>query len=191
MRIIKGPKPEGLTQNSILTVASDGFDAWEYLLGTPGWYPLGYIVKTEGGIFTNTQITDENSLNESLNGTKKFKGIYFINSKTVFAPYKSFKRGVQDREEFAHGGLARALEHTPERVAEGLGKILSFYRDLEINEVNVSGFDAVEEPVLKVVGLLSNGRNNDGVNVISCDWDDYYGGYAFGVLKSAEGDAKK
>lgn len=157
----------------------------------PRWLQAGHIVRTQEGIFTNTKVTDEKSLKEMLNGAKKVNGIYLLDKEMAFAPYESFERGVQDCSTFAEGGLARALEHTSEKVAENLRQIASrkFYK----RGVNVIGFDKFKEPVLRVAGLgslrgIAGGRLGVGGDL----WYDDYLGYAFGVLKKgAEGTAPK
>ena len=147
----------------------------------------GYIVRTKEGVFTNTQITNEEKLKSLLIKAEKVKGIYLIDDIMAFAPYESFQRGVQDCDTFAQGGLARALEHTSENVANNLREITSHkhYK----GGVNVWDFDDVKKPILKVVSLYSN-RDIDGgrLDVNGYDWNGYINGYAFGVLnKSAEG----
>ena len=98
-----------------------------------------------------------------------------------FAPYETFKRGVQDCDSFVQGGLARVLEHTQEEQAKNLRTIASpkFYK----RGVNVWGFDDVKEPVLRVVGLDSGRVLGDGRLGVDGGWGDYDNGYAFGVLK--------
>lgn len=146
------------------------------------WLQAGYIVKTQDGVFTNIKSTDEKSLKALLNKAKKVNGIYLIDDKTAFAPYETFERGVQDFDTFAHGGLARALEHTKEKVATNQREIASpkFYK----RGVNVWGFDNVQEPVLRVVCLNSDAYvGGDRLNVGGGSWSDDDSGYAFGVLK--------
>ena len=142
------------------------------------WLQLGYIVRTQDGVFTNTKITDEVSLKKLLEKAEKVNGIYLIDDNMAFAPYETFQRGVQDCDTFAHGGLARALEHTQENVAKNLREIASprYYK----KEVNVWGFDDVKEPVLKVAGLGS-GRVIVGGLGVGGDWYGDNNGYAFGV----------
>jgi len=95
----------------------------------------------------------------------------------AFAPYETFQRGVQDCDNFAQGGLARALEHTPENVAKNLREIASpeHYK----RGVKVYGFDDVKKPILNVARLYSNRSIvGDGLGVDG--WGDY-NGFAFGV----------
>ena len=178
------------TQESI-SISADGFgengefDARRDIYN-PKWNQLGPIVRVQEGVFTNTQELNQDNLMKLLDGTEKVNGIYLINNGMAFAPYESFEIGPQEGEAFAHGGLARALEHTSENAAENLRKIASCYK----KGVNVFGFEAVESPVFRVV-LLDSLRSVDMLAVIGYDWLGLDVGYAFGVLKSAEGDAKK
>ena len=148
----------------------------------PRWLQLGYIVRTQDGVFINTTIQYESQLKnllDSASATEKINGIYLFKNGVAFAPYDSFKREVQDADTFAHGGLARALEHTREKVAENLRKIASL-NHYKLG-VNFWGFDDVQEPTLRVVSLDSGGDlggNGLDVNGDSWDGDD---GYAFGV----------
>ena len=144
------------------------------------WLQLGYIVRTQDGVFTNTQITDEVSLKKLLEKAEKVNGIYLIDDNMAFAPYETFQGGVQDCDTFANGGLARALEHTQENVAKNLREIASpeHYK----GGVNVWHFDDVKEPVLKVAGLGSNEYVDGGrLDVDGSNWDGYDSGFAFGV----------
>ena len=146
----------------------------------PRWLQAGYIVKTQDGIFTNTDITDESQLKSLLDNAQKVNGIYLLNNGIGFAPYETFERGVQDVDTFAQGGLARVLEHTTEKEAGNLRKIAS--PKLYKKGVHVWGLDDVKEPILRVASLDS-GRNLDdsGLSVNGSLWDDDNGGYAFGV----------
>ncbi|MBU2503817.1 MAG: hypothetical protein KJ879_02070 [Nanoarchaeota archaeon] len=180
----EGYRPATIQES--ISIASDGFglegefDAKRDIFD-PKWLQLGYLVKTSEGVFTNTALTDENFLKGLLNATKKVNGIYLIDSKTAFAPYETFKSGEQDSETFCEGGLARALEHTEEEVAENFKEIssLKHYR----RGVNVLGFDGVKEPVSRVAGLDSNRRDlvGVGIDIVSYVWDGG-GGCAFGLL---------
>lgn len=154
------------------------------------WLQAGNIVKTQDGVFTNTQITNEYYLKQLLNRAEKVNGIYLINSDVGFAPYESFSTGLMDSGDFAEGGLARALEHTNEKSAKNLGEIS--YTKFYPKRVNVFGFDEVDKPILTFVGLSFGGCSNvDGLGI--------YGGgrlciigCAFGVLNAdVEGVAPK
>ena len=135
------------------------------------------IVKTQDGIFTNTTETNEIKLKGFLDSAQKVNGIYIIDDERAFAPYESFEQEIQDAETFARFGLARALEHTPEKVAKNIKEIASHYK----KGVNVWGFDPVDNPVMRVVSLTSDG--SDGrLNVGGLSWD-VNDGCAFGVLK--------
>jgi hypothetical protein len=143
----------------------------------PRWFQLGYIVRTQDGVFTNTQVTDEVSLKKLLEKAEKVNGICLIDDNIAFAPYETFQRGGQDCDTFVHGGLARALDHTSEKVASNIRKIAS-HRNY--NGVNVWGFDDVKEPVLRVAGLDSY-RGGDRLDVDGYDGDVNGNGCAFGV----------
>ena len=161
------------------------------------WLQAGRIVRTSEGVFVNppkdekgNSITDEKSLKSYLNKAKKVNGIYLHEKDFGFAPYESFKRGVQDCDTFADGGLARILEHTEEKTAKNLRAIASpkFYK----KGVNIGGFDDVEEPTLRVVSLYSvrclvGGR----LGVVGDDWGGYDDGYAFGVVGGEADDSRK
>ncbi len=156
------------------------------------WLQMGRIVRTPKGVFANppkdangNPITDEKLLMQLLNGVEETGGIYIVEDNADlrdfgYAPHKSFKRGVQNCDTFANGGLARLLEHTKEKTAKNLREIAS--PKLYKRGVNVWGFDAVNESVLRVAGLGS-GRYTEGcrLGVVGYGWSDY-GGYAFGVL---------
>jgi hypothetical protein len=152
------------------------------------WLQAGWILRTQEGVFVNPldaqgkPITDEETLKSLLKVDRKFNGIYLLDNDSGFAPYDSFERGVQDCETFAQGGLARVLEHTSEREAKQLRAIASL-RNYSLG-VNVSGFDTVKEPVLKVVGLGSiwfHVNRVDRLDVFGDDWGS--DGNAFGVRK--------
>jgi len=150
------------------------------------WLQAGPIVRTKEGVFTNTNEIDESRLKQLLNGVKKVNGIYLIDDKIAFAPYDSFKTGVQDVDTFAQGGLARVLEHTSEKTASKLREIGSpkFYK----RGVNVWGFDSSKNPILRVASLCSV------VGRLDVGGDSWYGdgiGYAFGVLDKSRSDAPK
>ncbi len=149
----------------------------------PKWLQAGYIVRTQDGVFTNTQELDESNLKQLLNGVKPTNGIYFINDQVAFIPYESFECHPQDIDTFAEGGLARGLEHVSGKIAPKLRKIASpkNYK----SGVNVWGFDSVNKPILKVASFYSGSYfNSDRVNVHGSGWNDYRSGHSFGVLDS-------
>jgi len=161
------------------------------------WLQAGRIVRTSEGVFVNppkdekgNSITDEKSLKSYLNKAKKVNGIYLHEKDFGFAPYESFKRGVQDCDTFADGGLARILEHTGEKTARNLRAIASpkFYK----KGVNIWRFDDVEEPTLRVVSLYSSRGLDSGWLGLDgyCRGGDY-GGYVSGVVNSEAVDARK
>ena len=146
----------------------------------PRWLQAGYIVKTQDGIFTNTDITDESQLKSLLDNAQKVNGIYLLNNGIGFAPYETFERGVQDVDTFAQGGLARVLEHTTEKEAGNLRKIAS--PKLYKKGVHVWGLDDVKEPILRVASLDSvRDLGDDRLGVDGNGWYDDGNGCAFGV----------
>ena len=176
---------EPLTQESISAVAFEFESRARPEIFDPRWLQAGRIVRTQEGVFTNTTELDEAKLKAMLDSAEKVNGIYLINDQIAFAPYESFETGVQEGEKFAEGGLARALEHTEEKVAENLAKIAAkgFYP----RGVDVWRFDSVKKPISKVACLGSSGFvDDDGLDVDGGDWDDYYSGFAFGVRETGE-----
>lgn len=170
------------TSKSISAVAYDFENMAKPQILDPKWLQTGYIIKTQEGIFTNTTETNESRLKQLLNNTQKVNGIYLLDKEVAFAPYDSFERGVQDVDTFSYGGLARALEHTSNKIAKNLKKIASprFYKE----GVNIWGFDSVNKPVQMVAGLVSYwGVDGNRLDVVGFDWDDL--GCAFGVLNES------
>ena len=161
------------------------------------WLQLGPIVRTSLGVFVNIKEVDESVLKSLLNKCEKVNGIWLYNGEDItlrdfgFAEYETFKQGVQDSGDFAEGGLARILEHTPKKSAPNLRKISStkFYP----RGVEVFGFDKVKVPILRVACLISDRDLVDVRLDVYGDYsvDDGYG-YAFGVRNAdAEGVAQK
>ncbi len=160
----------------------------------PSWLQLGWIIRTSEGVFANppkdaegNPITNETELKTYLNDCRKFNGIYLGDNDFGFAPYETFKRGVQEDGEFAEGGLARVLEHTDEKTAHNLGKISSSKNYAK--GVNVWGFESVEEPTLRVSTLGSSwglGRRLGVGGGRGYDWV----GYTFGVQEKT-GEASR
>ena len=177
-RISFRPSPS-TTSESISAAAYDFENEAKPKIFDPRWLQLGYIVRTQDGVFTNTQTTDEKSLKKLLNNVKKVNGIYLLDNEIGFAPYESFQKGVQDCDTFTHGGLARILEYSEGNVAENLRAIASpkFYK----RGVNVWGFDEVKEPVLRVSALYSNWYFDDARLSVGGGLDEGRDGYAFGV----------
>lgn len=195
---------EPTTTESVLIASYDFENRAKPRIFDPKWLQIGRIVRTSEGVFANppkdTQrntIIDEKILKSYLNKVKPVKvgkGKIYIVSDTEnlkdfgFIEYDSFKRGVQDCDEFVNGGLARILEHSEE--SKNLKSISSpkFYK----RGVNVWNFDKVKQPVLKVVSLDSD-RNLDGGRLDVDDdgrCDYYVGGFAFGVLDDKMGENK-
>ncbi|MFH0906228.1 MAG: hypothetical protein V1824_02740 [archaeon] len=143
------------------------------------WLQAGSIVKTSEGIITNITETDREKLKKMLGKSKKINQIYFLEGQCAFVPYEHIKQGIQESREFAEGGLARALEHTSGEMALKLKELSSPKFCLE--GVEVCGFDPVEKPVLKIVGLACS----MGKLVINGNEEiQDNGGYVFGVIQN-------
>ncbi len=176
------------TSESISTAAYNFKNETKPQIFDPNWLQAGRIVRTQEGVFTNTQETDETKLKAMLDKAKEVNGIYLVSDTIAFAPYESFKTGIQEEGKFVEGGLARALEHTTGKKAENLAGISapSYYK----LGVNVWGFDQTNKPALRVADLGSGRGAGSGRLDVGGDWDGDYSGFAFGVLNSvAEGDA--
>jgi len=177
------------TSESISAVAYEFGNMAKTKIFDPRWLQAGYIVRTQDGVFTNTIMTDKDKLKQILNYAKKVNRIYLLDNGMGFAPYDSFKTGVQDINTFVEGGLARVLEHTTKKTATKLKEIGS-----EKNYkkgVNVWGFDISQKPIIRVAGLGSGRGIGGWLSVDGSDLDVSDGGYAFGVLKKSRGDAPK
>jgi len=149
----------------------------------PRWLQAGYIVRTQDGVFVNTEETDESKLKQMLDECEEVNGIFLGKNDFGFAPYETFELDVQDSGTFSRGGLARALEHTKEKVAENLGDISS--QENYKRGVNVWGFDNVNKPILRIASLDSDRCfDGDRLGVGGVDVD----GYAFGVLNSEKSE---
>lgn len=182
------------TARSIDVLASDVPKFKKQILN-PKWLQAGRIGRASEGVYVNLPldengepIIDERVLKSYLNGVKKENGIYVVENGKVegvndfsFAPYGSFKTDVQETGDFVEGGLARALEHTSEKVAPNLVILAKTYS----LGVNVWGFEPVKKgEVLPRVASLDSNRNldDDRLVVDGSDWYDYSdGGFAFGV----------
>ena len=186
---------EPTTAESIIVASCDFVNKAKSQILDPRWLQLGRIVRTSEGVFANVPkdsegnpITDEQTLKSLLKANKKVNGIYLLDNDFGYAPYETFKQGVQDAGDFAERGLARVLEHSqlPKHLS-GIASQKNYPRG-----VNVWGFDSVKTPTLKVASLYSI-RFSDfrQFNVDGSYWLDSDFGYAFGVLDSAEGTAKK
>ena len=175
---------EPTTSESISAAAWNFKELAKREIFDPRWLQLGYLIRTQDGVFTNTKELDEKVLKSYLDKAEKVNGIYFIDDKTAYAPYETFKQGIYENlDEFAECGLARLLEHTKEKTAKNLREIASpkFYK----NGVNILGFDSVKEPILSVAGLSSNGLVGGWLDVGGFDWGGGDGGCAFGVLRTS------
>lgn len=160
----------------------------------PRWLQAGHIVRTSEGVYFNplndkqgNPIIDEKILRALRDKSIKVNGIYLGENDFSFAPYETFKQGVQEAKEFAESGLARGLEHTENKIAKNLELIANTYP----KGVNVFGFDSVKTPVLKIVVLYSSRDSDDRQLDVDGDyWDDDLNGAAFGVLDIGEANAK-
>src|SRR3989344_1840626 len=121
-----------------------------------------YFSRLESYLFTNTRETDESELKRKLANARKVNGIYLIDNDVAFASFETFKQGkVQTSEEFAKSGLARALEHTTERIAPNLKEISAYeiydeggeYVTNHRKGVLVSNFKVGNKPIVSVVGI--------------------------------------
>lgn len=170
------------TQETLIHAAYDPAQTKAEVLD-PNWLQLGRIVRTQEGVFTNTQETDQDALKTLLNGARKTRGIYLLANDVAFIPYDSFETGVQEAGDFIEGGLARGLEHTRGKVSN-LAKISdpSLYK----LGVNVWGFEPTQAPTSRVASLYS-GRYSVGVRLyVGGDgWLGYSLGFASGVLNNA------
>jgi len=169
------------TSKSISAVAYDFENLAKPQIFDPRWLQAGYIVKTQDGVFTNTNEINESNLKQLLNGAKETNGIYFINNQIAFMPYESFETGVQDVDTFAEGGLARGLEHVSGKIAPKLREIASskFYK----RGVNVWGFESTKKPVLRVA-TFGSGDFGSGELSVDGSWYGSGDGHAFGVCNS-------
>ncbi len=162
----------------------------------PSCLQAGYVLKTAEGVWINPLrtaegdvIIDEKKLEQQLGKTNRVNGIYLFDGDSSFVPLSSFQMGVQEHGRFLEGGLARGLVHTADNKATTLSSITN---NTEYPKgVNVSGFDSVESPYLKLVRLSSYWFiDGDRLDVVG-DWiGSDVGGYAFGGLVSGEASAK-
>lgn len=174
------------TSESISAVAYDFEDMAKPKIFDPRSLQAGYIVRTQDGVFTNTTETSEVTLKKLFNGAEEVNGIYIVNN-MAFVPSDTFLIGFQSVWDFARNpetnGLARGLELSRGKTAPKLEEISSkkHYK----KGVNVLGFDAPKEPIVRVVSFNSD---DDGLVVYGDSWDSsYYGddsdGLAFGAFK--------
>jgi len=165
----------------------------------PNWLQAGYIIRDSEGVWVNPldgnrkPITDMNVLKAQRDKAERVKaknGNVFIGSNGFsFAEYGSFTRDVQEAEQFEKEGLALALENTKGPTAKNLSLIAD--KSNYPAGVNVWGFDASKEPILRVVSLYSyRGILGGRLDVDGNYWNDAYDGYAFGGFDSGEASAK-
>lgn len=152
----------------------------------PRWAQVGRIARTSQGVFVNvTGNEDEATLKGYLERRDKLDDMCFSRKKAgvVFAPYESFKTGVQEAGDFVEGGLARVLEQTAQK-AENMSVITSKYP----RGVNVWGFEPAKngEVLHRVASLGSGWCTGDRLSVGGY-FGDSDGSFAFGVSESAEG----
>jgi hypothetical protein len=162
------------------------------------WLQLGRIVRTSEGVFANVPkyaqgkpIADEKILKSLLSADRKVNGIWLLDNDFGYAPYETFKEGIQEGGDFAEGGLARVLEHT-EKTAEKLKEMTS--RENYPKGVEVSGFGSDERPGSRVVSLGSGtGLNYGSLQVRGSQWYEEFKciGYAFGILDERYTEGKK
>ena len=162
----------------------------------PSWLQVGYIVRASEGVFANTKEVDESVLKSLLNKCERVNGIWLYQGNEpelrdfAYAEYETFKQGIQDSGDFTESGLAGILEHSNEKSVPKLSEILSpkYYP----KGVDVFGFDAVKEPILRVACLYSDRFLDDDRLNVDGSSVDYRNGCAFGVRNAdAEGVAQK
>lgn len=191
---------EPTTAESISAAAHDFENLAKPKIFDNNWLQAGRIVRTSEGVFVNppkdeqgNPLCDEAKLKKLLDGAQKVNGIYIVKNPALrdfgFAPYKTFKQGVQKAGDFIEGGLARVLEHSTGK-AEKLGVVASpqFYR----RGVDVLEFGPAEEPILRVAGFYSGRYFGSGRLDVDGYWGGGYCGCAFGVFRGAgEASAQK
>ena len=175
---------EPSTAESILVASYDFTRAKPQIFHTKQWLQLGRILRTPEGVFANVPrdaqgdpITDEQTLKSLLKADKKVNGIWLLDNDFGYAPYETFKTGVQDAGDFVEGGLARILEHSqsPEKL-----KQISSRKNYPIG-IDVYEFIKINKPILEFACLGSGWVGGWQLVVDGDDWFDY-DGLAFGVL---------
>jgi len=143
---------------------------------------IGRIARTSEGVFINVSGNeDESDLKRLFEGVPGVDGVYLENNGRAFVAHTAFQRGVQTREQFTNGGLARALELTTK--PQNFGVIAS--GEHYPNGVNVFGFGpanigGVEHRVV----FLTSDRSAVGRLGIGDDFGNDGDSYAFGVSSS-------
>lgn len=197
------------TAESISAAAHD----FKYLSKLPfdNRFQAGVMAIIPEGVFFNPDYNlsdlkrehiDEKALKSLLKRDRKVNGIYLLDKDMSFAPRDSFTIGIQDYNTFVRGGLARALEHTPEKEARKFKVIVSpnFYKNgvdvcdnygiesLSDNLV-VAGFSSYLTNDEIEYARLINPRGNlvyigAGGSVLALDvWSStFHNGVALGVL---------
>jgi hypothetical protein len=147
---------EPTTAESVLIASYNFAKRAKPKIFNPRWLQTGRTVRTSEGVYMNppkdsegNPIIDEKTLKSYLKSSNKVNGIWLLDNDFGYAPYGTFKQGVQDSGDFAESGLAKVIEHSenPEKLKEISSK--TNYPD----GVNVWGFDAVNQQVLRVVTL--------------------------------------
>ncbi|MBU0976826.1 MAG: hypothetical protein KKD18_00235 [Nanoarchaeota archaeon] len=187
---------EPTTAESLATAAYEFETRAKPEVFDPLWLQAGRCVVTRKGVFSNARTTNPEALDELERHSEEHNGILIYQGENpawqdvAFAPYDTFKQGVQKAGTFLEGGLARALEQ-----AKGRPEALAVISNPEIYDcgVDVWGFAPVEEPVERVVRLYSYwGAYRRRLCVCggySLGDDD---GYVFGVYRgAAKGSAPK
>jgi len=127
---------------------------------------LGIYVRTGEGVYINpgktitkfeTETGGEPKLQLDMEGltnlrdkAEKINGIYLGEDDFAFAPWESFKSSQSwndclEAKEFAEGGLARAIEHTSEKIAPTLFKIVS---SCQYKKILMEYWNAPKKPVI-------------------------------------------
>ncbi|MBT4135591.1 hypothetical protein HOD75_03075 [archaeon] len=91
---------------------------------------LGRILQSPDGVFVNPPLDEKGNIDEE-EYAKAIDSLSLVNSVLLgrdgfgFAPYESFKTGMQSIDKFCRGGLARVLEGTSEDYAHRFEQAIS------------------------------------------------------------------
>ncbi len=177
----------------------------------------GIFVRTPEGVYINPGKTvkqverknswdslhlklDMNALRNLKDKATKINGIYLGENDFAFAPWRSFNNErEQSPKEFAEGGLARAIEHTSEKIAEKLYKVASSYK----STTYVMWFEIPKKPVIGQVHLgskdgsdyffqINGNSSHDNIHYRENPTKDFYvtirdGGRVYGKLATNKG----
>ncbi|MBI2630550.1 hypothetical protein HYW76_05615 [Candidatus Pacearchaeota archaeon] len=117
-KLVENMRREGFrsanSSESVYELAED-FDNLRKTVLDSDLFFLCEIIMHEQGIFLNPPDgenfpNDEESFASLLSDEESFGGIYPLHEGLIFVPYRSFKTGQQNSEDFVRGGLARGLE---------------------------------------------------------------------------------